>query len=182
MTATPTDADLGRFAVALDDLLRDPRLAEVAAAVRAVTPIGLRDQLDAAADEQHRHLQAETAALNGEMHYTLPEDTPMWITLGAVGAFVEWAAGRGSTCMHNPQPSRPQPVVAAAWRSGLVTCTRCVHLFNLPRGSDADRRCDGCGHLTTGLEHDDGITPARLGTPLLTYMAGVCVTCRWWTP
>jgi LSD1 subclass zinc finger protein len=62
-----------------------------------------------------------------------------------------------------------------------VVCAHCAHLLALPPGSAGDRRCDGCGTVTRGVEQGDGIYPAALAAGPFSYMLGVCAGCRWWT-
>jgi hypothetical protein len=179
VSTAPDDADVGQVVVLLDELLADPEASAAFAGWAAEhAPPGLLDQLQAAAGDAHTVMAAESRVVGGSGLVHAPHaDVPGWIRLSLLSAYATWAAGKGSTCTHSPHVSRPQPVFAAAWRPGLVVCARCLHLLELPRGSDADRRCDGCGHVTTGLEHGDGIHPSRAqyGPLLLAY--GACRAC-----
>ncbi len=78
---------------------------------------------------------------------------------------------------HVPDLRRPQAVAAAAWKPRLVTCSACTGLLALPRNSTADRRCDGCGTVTTGVENGDGIFP---GLVVVVLMFGLCSDCKYW--
>jgi hypothetical protein len=171
----------GRAVLALDDLLLSPDVAAVAASVRATAPSWLLDQLDSAARDVEAgiDLMCATGGAAGKRHVPVAA-VPEWVRLGLLDTLVRWLTSRGATCMHSPVPSRPQPLHAAAWRPGLVACGACVHLLALPRGSDADRRCDGCGHLTTGVEHGDGIWPTAVAFGPLSYALGCCRDCRWY--
>jgi hypothetical protein len=179
VTTTPDDAVVARSAVLLDELLTDPEAFAVFAewAAEHASP-GLLDQLQAAADDTHAVMAAESRTLGGTGLIHAPHAAvPQWIWLNLLLAYATWAAGTGSTCMHSPHVSRPQPVFAAAWKPGLVVCAACVHVLALPRGSAGDRRCDGCGRVTTGPENGDGIHPGRAqyGPLLLAY--GTCRNC-----
>ncbi|MDN5751364.1 MAG: hypothetical protein L0H64_23170, partial [Pseudonocardia sp.] len=90
-----------------------------------------------------------------------------------------WAIGTADTCTHQPHPDRPQPVHAAAWRPGLIACSRCPHLLALARHDVRDRTCDGCGHQCAGPDHGDGIRPVMIAAGALSYAVGVCRDC-WW--
>lgn len=177
MTAPP----LGRLVLALDDAMTgaDPAMRAALLAFGAVAPVALADQLDAATDDTTRTLGAAAEA-QGARRVLIPATAaPAWFRLGAVEALTRWSAGQASTCFHAPHPARPQPIAAAAWKPGLIACLACPHLFRLPRLSAADRRCDGCGRVTTGPEHDDGIHPNSVQFGPLLYTAGACRDCHW---
>jgi hypothetical protein len=150
----------GPAALVLDELLTHPDAVHIAAQLRELRPVGLRDQFAAAA----RHVQAgvDTVIASGvggmNGRHMPARDTPGWLRLGVLTALSTWFADTASTCVHSPHPSRPQPVAAAAWKPGQIVCGRCTHLLRLAN-TDADRTCDGCGHLTAGPAHDDGIWP-----------------------
>lgn len=169
----------GRVALAFDELLCDPDLAPIAAQLRDRVPTALLDQCDAAA--AHVHANLDTAArgwgVDGQVGYTAPSDVPGWVRLGALTTLAGWLTGRASTCLHAPHPTRPQPLAAAAWKPGLIVCGRCTHLLTLPRRSTADRTCDGCGHVVTGVEHHDGIRPTLIVVGALSYLFGTCRDC-----
>lgn len=169
---------LGRSVLALDEVLRSPRLAEQ---LRALVPTAALDQLDAAA----RQVLDGTAAAAAEGLtagiVALPaSEHPDWTRLGALAALVTWCAGRGSTCTHSPAPERPQPIVAAAWRPDLMVCAACTHLLRLPRTGDSDRLCDACGRVCGGVEAGDPIYPAALVVGPLQYLLGACTDCCYW--
>jgi hypothetical protein len=103
---------------------------------------------------------------------------PAWLRLSMLNALVVWASGRADTCLHQPTVHRPEPVFATAWKPNLVACGRCVPLTVLPRGSAADRTCDCCGRVTTGIENDDGIHPGRLAFGSMVFAFGACRDCR----
>lgn len=172
---------IGRATLALDEILRrlTPEQAVQARAIAAeILPSHLRDQINAAAGHAHDALNNAAAAGHFQGRAELPADgVPEWLRLGLLHTYAAWMTGTGSTCTHSPTWERPQPVYSAAWRPDLVVCKSCTHLLNIPRGSDADRRCDGCGHLTTGINHNDGITPAALALGALVYHFGVCGSC-----
>jgi hypothetical protein len=157
-----------------------PRYAELHAAIRAAAPVGLVDQLDAAGVDAHRLMTATADALLGgsNAHGLDAADVPGWLRLPLLDTVTAWIDGRAATCRHQPDPHRPQPVVAAAWKPGLVVCPACTFLTALPRGSERDRTCDGCGRVCAGVEHDDGIWPGMVQLGPLVYQYGTCRDCR----
>jgi hypothetical protein len=167
--------------LALDDLLSN-LTAEQVTAFRSAIPTAMLDQLDAAAADVWAHMHATGPAERIPLALT-PADHPGWLRLPLLDTFVNWIGGKAATCVHDPHPDRPQPVVAAAWRPGTIACTACEpFLFALRRGSEADRRCDGCGKVTRGPAADDGIYPVALQAGPMLYRAGVCRDCRYWPP
>jgi hypothetical protein len=170
----------GYLTIALDDLWRT-LTAEQAAALRAAVPVALRDQIDAAAAETallgHRVRQATE---NGPIGYAAGHlrDLPDWLRLGIAATYAQWWTGQADTCMHAPRPARPRPIVAAAWRPGMVTCVPCTPLLGLPRGSTKDRTCDACGRVVAGADHGDPMYPISIASGPLTYLAGTCGPCR----
>jgi hypothetical protein len=172
---------LGRAVIALDDLLLRPDVAGIVGRLRAAAPTWLVDQLDSAARdiEAGVDLMCATGVAAGKKHVPAAA-VPDWVRLGALDTLVCWITGGASTCMHSPVPDRPTPLYAAAWRPGLIACGACVHLLALPRGYVADRRCDGCGHLTTGVGNGDGIWPTVVALGPLSYSLGCCRDCRWY--
>lgn len=180
MTTIPTDSALGRAVLATDELLRDPRCADLADTLRDLAPPGLLDQLDAAADHSRHALRVLADQLGVDVDHRSYDAHPAWVTLGLLDTVTAWHTGRGRTCLHDPHPNRPSPVLATAWRPRLVTCAACACLHTLPRGSAGDRTCDGCGTVTPGVQHGAGIYPATLNLGPLTYLLGVCGDCRWW--
>ena len=180
MTTDPT----GPLTVAVDDILTTmtpDECDQLADWVESHAPAAVRaqfDQLEAAAGEALDVLAVEAAILGGTgVFHSTVRDVPDWIRLGVLSAYVGWAAGKASTCMHSPHATRPHPVYAAAWKPGLVVCVRCPHLLELPRGSAKDRTCDGYGRVTTGPEHGDGIRPSRVQYGPLILAYGVCSDC-----
>ncbi len=163
----------GPLTLALDDLLCSPDLDLLAAELRATLPTSLLDQADAAARDIAHRLQPTAARFGMQARHPSPVDVPAWLRLGALHALTGWAAGHADTCRHNPNPHRPQPVAAAAWRPDLIVCGACTHLLAIPNGSPTDRTCDACGQ-----ECDDGIYPCTIVLGLLAYAFGVCGDCR----
>lgn len=177
-----TAATLGRLVLALDDALigDDPAMHAALTRLRAAWPAGLLDQADAAERDASRTLGAAAAAAGSAPPTAVHADTfPAWFRLGALDALTRWAAGKARTCQHAPDALHPQPVTAVAWKPGLIACRACPHLFRLPRGSAADRRCDGCGRVTAGAEVGDGIRPSTVQLGPLIYTAGACRDCCW---
>jgi hypothetical protein len=167
-------------ALAFDELLLRDDIGELLSALAETLPTGHADQARAAATDTTRGMETIAALLGGTYTDTPPADVPAWVRLGLLTTLTRWAAGQGSTCMHAPTPDRPQPVTAAAWRPDIVACARCTRLFHLRPGSDADRRCDGCGTVTTSVEDDNGIYPAAVQLGQLSYLYGVCRGCKHW--
>jgi hypothetical protein len=102
---------------------------------------------------------------------------PGWLRLALLDALATFMDGAADTCCHAPVPSSPQPVMAAAWRPGLVVCMTCTHLLPQRRGSAADRTCDGCGRVCAGTP-DDPIHPGLLALSILIFEYGVCNDCK----
>lgn len=147
---------------------------EVTAAARLRAPLHLVDQLDAATrDARALAAVGMHPVRRDDVRHT---DAPEWLRLGAVDTLRQWLDGTGRTCTHDPHPERPAPVVAAAWRPGLVSCVACApYLLRLT--GEADARCDRCGHVTAGLDAGEGIHPCRLLLGPLVYAYGVCADC-----
>lgn len=172
----------GRVTLAFDDLFCNATLDELAA-IRALTPVHLLDQFDAATDDVRKSMRRfATQKDTADLVEVDAKDHPAWVRLGLFNALVTWQAGKGSTCVHSPDPRKPQPVHSAAWRPGLMVCDYCSHLLALPRGSIADRRCDDCGRVTGGPENDDCIYSCVVSFGPLTYSFGACSDCRYWQP
>lgn len=170
----------GRAVLALDEILCK-LTPEQAAAFRAMTPTWLLDQTDATVDEIHRNLKAAKDAGIVENTAQLANgEHPGWVRLGIIDTLVAWWSGRHSSCTHAPHPLRPQPVVAVAWKPGLVVCGHCTHLLSIPTNSTADRTCDGCGRVTAGPDADDPMYPTMVAAGVLTYGLGLCRDCRYW--
>jgi hypothetical protein len=162
-------------AIALDEFLTKATDADWAA-MRKAAPAHLLDQHDAAATEALNATMTEMALFHGakEITWARHRDVPEWIRLSVLDTVTRFFAGRADTCMHQPSADHPEPVLAAAWRPGLVTCTDCAHLFRL--AGDADRRCDRCGRVCAGLP-GDGIHACRVMFGPLVYAYGLCVGC-----
>lgn len=167
-------------ALALEQLMLHPRYGELIAHLRAATPVNVVDQLDAATDDAHQFMTAVAHAALGESdpRATDAAAVPGWIRLPLLDTLTTWMDGQARTCRHQPHPDRPQPVVAAAWRPGLVVCAGCAYLTALPRNSKRDRTCDRCGRVCAGLEHGDGIYPGLIQLGPLVYQYGTCAGCR----
>ncbi|MEV1331502.1 hypothetical protein AB0J20_18215 [Micromonospora costi] len=165
--------------LALEQLMLDPAYDRFVEHARAVMPVGLRDQHDAAATEAHTILSGAAVRLGDNLSYpTTAGDLPGWLRLGLLDTISQFAAGRATTCRHNPQADRPRPVLAAAWRPGVVVCPPCAPLLSLKHDPAADAVCDSCGHQCTGIEHGDGIYPGMVQLGPLIYQYGTCGDCR----
>lgn len=174
----PSTRDLGQLTLALDALFCHEDILEIAERLRGTISPGFLDQMDGASDEARRNFAALRGMLESRSGGGMPADFPGWIRLGIIDALVTWLAGKSRTCMHDPSPSRPQPMFAAAWKPGLVVCKQCIHLLPCVRNSKADRTCDSCGTVCEGVEHDDPIYPSVTAFGALTFMFGVCGDCK----
>jgi hypothetical protein len=157
----------GRIVLAIDDLLEHaPRhlLQAVADNFRDRYPAAV-DQMIAATAEQRRVI--ENVHRKRKVRATT-NVVPDWLRLPALQTLLTFADGQAETCQH-AHPDKPQPIYAAAWRPGLVTCGHCTHLFRL--SGPADHVCDRCG------QHDDTMHQLHLTHGALVYMAGVCTPC-----
>lgn len=144
------------------------------AAMRKALPVALLDQTEAAnADVDNlvhmvgRSMKSSVADLD----YT---QVPEWVRLSVTDTLVGFMTGTVATCMHNPNPNHPQPVFAAAWKPGLITCSACLHLFRLVGA--ADRTCDRCGCVRTG-KPGDGVHACTLTFGQLVFSYGLCPDC-----
>jgi hypothetical protein len=169
--------------LALEQLMTHPRYPELAAKLRALLPNHLVDQDDAAADDAHAITALLGAAMgSGPPGAVMPEDLPGWLRLSLLDAWVGYLSGSARTCRHNPSARSPQPVLAAAWRPDLITCTACVFLLSLRQASAEDRTCDACGHQCAGVDTGDSIYPAAVTLGPLIFQYGVCSDCIPQTP
>lgn len=170
---------MGVVTLAFEELLLHPRFGEMVRHFRNIMPTGLRDQIDAAAIETHDGLhQMRDSAQEGKVAAVGADSVGDWLRLGVIDALVAHCTGTAVTCAHNPHPAFPQPLLAAAWKPGLVVCGDCVHLLSLPKRSAANFTCDACGHVCAGDAAGDPlfIGASQLG-PLL-YRFGTCAACR----
>jgi hypothetical protein len=171
----------GEVATLLDEILLTGNGQAFADACRQFVPLGWADQVDAAAAELIAAWRAALADL-GEgitLAATPYERCAPWAGLGTLETLARWSAGSASTCLHAPTILRPEVVHAAAWRPGLVVCSRCQHLLSLRRGSVADRRCDGCTRVTAGPDYGDTIYAGAILVGPLSWRYGTCADCRW---
>jgi hypothetical protein len=134
---------------------------------RSLFPVAFRDQMRSAEADSFAALMA---AFDGVEPGPYISATDYWMRLALVDTWLKWASGTARTCMHMPDYHRPQPVAAAAWKPGLVSCVQCMHLFQLT--GDADRTCDCCGRIDS-----EGVHPVGTTFGCLTYFAGVCDDC-----
>ncbi|MGC5012969.1 hypothetical protein ACLQ2R_19580 [Streptosporangium sp. DT93] len=169
------------LALALDDLLGHPDLARVVEDARTHTEAAgygwLLDQAGAATQHTQRILAAIAAEGGGDLLPVTFTQHPDWVRLGLLDSLATWITGQSSTCLHGPDPMRPQPVVAAAWKPGLIVCTACVRLLSLRKGSPKDRTCDGCG---TVVPDTGDIWANATSYGEFVYRFGVCDGCRYW--
>jgi hypothetical protein len=160
-----------RATVPLDELLG--RLTpELVAGIHHRAPTGLVDQLDAAARDSVAIIEA---AENRPVRYVPRSSVDDWLRLGLLDTFLTWVSGNARVCMHAPDFRRPEPVWAAAWKPGLVVCTRCIRLLKV--FGHADATCDRCGRVTDGVEANDPIYTLSVLLGGLTYQVGACRDC-----
>lgn len=159
----------------LDELLA-AMTPQDAAALRTTVPVDLRDQLDAASAEISRSVALVGAHLGAEP-IGLPAwaALPAWLRLSISDTLISFAAGTGSTCMHGPHLGRAEPLYAAIWKPGLVTCVSCSHLLALGSGPAA-HTCDGCGRVCPAT-HEDGVRLVALAVGPVLFVTGTCSDC-----
>lgn len=168
MTSDP----IGPAAVFMDDFLCGLS-AEQADELRSALPSAWLDQTDAAT----RDAWAIAMAVPGAASSVTPVSaSPEWLRLGAFETLLAWANGCVRTCLHSPDPGRPQPVFAAAWKPRLVVCAACLDLLRLPRSKD--NLCDRCGHPCLGFVADDPVYPIAMAHGEFVFRAGVSSGCR----
>jgi hypothetical protein len=110
-----------------------------------------------------------------ELTFTAEGD---WLQLSIMDAVATFLSGRARTCIHSPEAGQPQPVFAAAWRPGLITCAECVRLLEI-KDAVADSMCDRCGQSS----HPEGeIWPMIAHYVWLTFAYGLCRSCKGESP
>jgi hypothetical protein len=163
----------------LEAAMLHPRWPDLVKELRGCAPPHVLDQADAATAHTDGVLRSLADVLGVDPVETGNVlDIPAWQRLGALSAFTSWVSGEATTCVHSPDPGRPQPVLAAAWKPGLITCGACVQQFATRRGSDFDRTCDSCGRVCAGPEDDDGIYPGAVQVACLIWQYGACSDCH----
>ena len=162
-------------AVELDDMLAK-LTPELLAQIRPHFPVpgAYVDQLRAA---QAESIAAVEAAENGTARYHPSAGIDDWLRLALLDTLIAWTAGTAKTCLHMPDWRRPEPVWSAAWKPGLVVCSRCLYLLEVA-SAQIDRTCDCCGHVTAGVDAGDPIYPTTVWFGQLAYSAGACHNCR----
>lgn len=165
-----------RLGAALADYLHHADESDLAQ-LRAVSLAGLspgqRDQIEAAEREGHDLVTRVGALLGHRGGEVALAAVPFAVFAPLLETLSAWTGGRAQTCLHNPVAAHPQPVYAAAWRPGLVTCAGCQHLFHLASRSDAAHRCDLCGVVDRG-----GMTAHGVQYGVITFWVGTCTGCR----
>lgn len=163
--------------LALEALMAHPDAGQIAAELRAQAPGPFLDQADAAARHAAHVLDQLGPKLDARPEDVAAADIPGWLRLSLADALAGFLTGRADTCRHAPTPARPQLVAAAACKPGLVVCGACAHqLVAGPTGGPADRTCDRCGRVCSGLD-DDGISPGVVRYGPLVFTFGVCSDC-----
>ena len=155
-------------ALALEAIMSGLSRADVEA-LRRLIPSHLLDQSDAATADIEKVAQL-IAALAGSTSSELPfRAIPEWLRLSIADTLLRYHSGTNDTCMHNPRPANPQPIVAAAWKPGLVTDVACVRLFRV--SAEKDHTCDRCGGVF------DVLHACSLSYGPLIYNFGLCADC-----
>jgi len=164
-------------AVEFDALLGLGLTPEFVAAIKERNTTELTDQMDAAMCESIALMETVEAAHGNRQQVQAAAYTTVdeWIRLGVIDTLLLWIDGRARTCIHAPDPLRPQPVWTAAWKPGLVVCTRCIGL--LKAVGVADRTCDCCGHICVGVDSDDPVFTSTVWLGALAYQFGTCRGC-----
>lgn len=163
--------------LALEHLMLHPLYNELVDAMRAATPAAHIDQADAAAGRATHLMTAAGRALGTTDARGLnPGDAPDWLRLGVLDTYARWITGTADTCRHQPTPDRPHPVLAAAWKPGLVVCPDCAMLTAATRA--VDTTCDACGHQCGALAQGGGIYLGMVQLGPLIYQYGTCADCR----
>ncbi|MFD8556804.1 hypothetical protein ACFV1N_05885 [Streptosporangium canum] len=169
------------LAITLDDLLHRPDLGDIVKDIHTrIHDAGhgwILDQAAAATRDTNNTLTAAAAATGSNLLTLRLPEHPDWVRLGFLDTIARWVTGQAATCTHNPHPARPQPILTAAWKPGLVVCSACAHLLQLPKGSARDRTCDGCGVIVPG---SGTIWSTAVTHGGLVYQVGVCEPCRYW--
>lgn len=101
--------------------------------------------------------------------------SPAWLRLGALDAYLQWHRGQAKTCQHVLNPMSPMPVLTAAWKPGIVACEFCAPVLFKVWG-DADKTCDGCGHICD-VDNGDLIATTTVLLGSFGYQAGMCINC-----
>jgi hypothetical protein len=153
------------LAVVVDRLLHDPELRPILKTIAAGLPA------DSSFVEKLKAARRDADALLDRMQ---PEAThgpaPDWMRMATTAALVSWGVFRdAATCSHQPHPARPQPVYAAAFRPGLVTCQRCIPA--LIDGTDP-HRCDRCGETKA-----ETCLMGSMQLGAMTWLFHVCRSC-----
>lgn len=172
-TTTPTG--IGPAAVAFSDFLATSTPADLAAMrghLDALAP-GFLDQADAAALEVEGRMQQRAAEHGALCRRATADEVPEWVRVGLSEALLAFCIGSAATCRHSPDPARPEPVFAAAWRPGVISCAACCgYLFRL--SGDRDRTCDRCGRV----DRERGVYPCQTALGLVSFLFGLCHDCR----
>lgn len=164
--------------LALEQLMTHPDAAgQLATEIRARIAGPLLDQADAAGQHAAQVVDRLAPRLGAQPEDVGATDIPSWLSLLVADAMAGFLTGQASTCRHAPRRERPQLVIAAACKPGLIVCGACAHqLVAGPGGGTADRTCDGCGRVCSGLD-DDGISPGVIRYGPLVFTFGVCSDC-----
>lgn len=160
-------------ALQLDEFVSLP--PEFRGQIEAEVPAWYKDQMGAASSDTEE-LTAWITKGKGQNCEVNFSDIDDWMRLGLLDTMAQWLNGKARTCIHDPNPMRPEPVLMAAWKPGLVVCVSCSPLLKI--FGDADKTCDCCGHICAGPENNDSMRVMTLRNGAVIYQAGVCQGCR----
>lgn len=152
------------LAIMVDRLLHDPKLRPILATIAAGFPAEswFVDQLNAA--------RRDADALLDRMQPECSGRAPDWVRVGATAAAVRWGVlDDVATCSHQPHHDRPEPVYAAAFRPGLVTCQQCIPA--LLHGA-SPYHCDRCRET-----HVEICLMGSMQLGVMTWLFHICRSC-----
>jgi hypothetical protein len=140
--------------------LRTPRSAAASDQITAAAKLGL----------EYSALLVEAGRVAQVRDFDV---VPGWAQLDVTDAVVGWFGGTCRTCACAPSPDRPQPVVAATWSPGLVTCAQCSHVLDAAFAEFVDTTCDACGFVGSA----ELIRRVAVIAGPLNYLTRLCENC-----
>ena len=125
-------------AIDLDEMLA-ALTPESAAAILEVVPPGLCGQVSVALADSMEFVTGAMGLGADAIQLVHGATVADWFRLSARDVLVHWSMGTVRTCVHNPNPLRPAPVFAAAWRPGLIVCGGCLPLLKVSGEASMNR-------------------------------------------
>jgi hypothetical protein len=159
-----------RLAVKADDAfsaLTQTDFDEMLALYKAL-PTAVTDQFDAGARDTRVLFEGLHGLLGGQRLPREYPDIPEWVRLAILSELMTFMAGAGRTCVHCDL-RRPQPMLAVAWKPGLVVCRYCYAMTKPTKAEN--EHCDHCGVRT------DTFSSLVVPWGLLIWEAGICTDC-----